>query len=94
MLKIRQPQTPPATDTPKSTTAPAKLSVTQATSSSTRTTTTQTPPSPTKVSNSGKKGAGYNKAEFAQQLGLDWAYNWASNPGGQPGKGVMYVPQL
>ncbi|GAA5968056.1 hypothetical protein JCM8115_000017 [Rhodotorula mucilaginosa] len=87
-------KSPPATDIAKSTTAPAKSSIAQTTSSSTKTTTTQTPPSPTKVSNSGKKGAGYNKAEFAQQLGLDWAYNWASNPGGQPGKGVMYVPQL
>lgn len=93
MLKIRHLQSPPATDTPKSTAA-AKSSNTQNTSSSAKATATQTPPSPTEVSNSGKKGAGYNKAEFAQQLGLDWAYNWASNPGGQPGKGVMYVPQL
>lgn len=93
MLKTWPPQSPAATDTPKSTDS-AKSSLTQNTSSSTKPSATQTPPSPKKVSNSGKKGVGYNKAEFAQQLGLDWAYNWASNPGGQPGNGVMYVPQL
>lgn len=92
MLKIRHPQSPPATDTPKPTTS-TKPSVTQTTPSP-KPNATQSPPSPTKVSNSGKKGAGYNKVEYAQQLELDWAYNWASNPGGQPGKGVMYVPQL
>ncbi|GAA5986503.1 hypothetical protein JCM10908_003779 [Rhodotorula pacifica] len=55
---------------------------------------TQEASNPTKASNGGKKGAGYNKAEYTQQLGLAWAYNWASSPGGTLGNGVMYVPQL
>ncbi|GAA5866450.1 hypothetical protein JCM3774_004688 [Rhodotorula dairenensis] len=72
-----------------STGASAKPTTISATSSN-----SQVTASPTKVSNSGKKGAGYNTPEFTEQLGLEWAYNWASAPGGKLGDGVMYVPQL
>ncbi|GAA5831801.1 hypothetical protein JCM5353_006172 [Sporobolomyces roseus] len=40
-----------------------------------------------------KKGVGYNKASYTQQLDLCWAYNWDSTGSGLA-DGVMYIPML
>ncbi|POY73691.1 hypothetical protein BMF94_3228 [Rhodotorula taiwanensis] len=56
--------------------------------------TTETKTGSTSSRSAGKKGAGYNRADYTLKLKLAWAYNWASTPGGSLEYGVMYIPQL